>query len=102
MLKWNKALRARQAELRKEQQKEDARRAAELGERVSERELEDGTTLNRLLTQIFDFDPAASRSGRAKGTVSATAVKEIPFEWDTEAITLCVDQMTGRAPSPTA
>src|SRR5262249_37512719 len=43
MLKWNKALRARQQALRQEQQKEDEQRAEEREARVARRELEDGT-----------------------------------------------------------
>ena len=35
-------------------------------------ELRDGTTLNNLLFQIFDVDPAVARSGRAKTPLSAS------------------------------
>ena len=53
-------------------------------------------TLNNLLAQIFDIDPAAVKSGRANAPISLAAIREIPFEWDSEAITFCLDQMTGR------
>ena len=57
-------------------------------------DLRDGTTLNNLLLQIFDTDPGVVKSGRAKSAISASAIREIPFEWDSEAITFCIDQMT--------
>jgi hypothetical protein len=96
MIKWNKALRARQKALREEQQKEDARKQAEQAQRATEARLENGTTLNDLLAQILDYDPGAVKSGTARVKLSPTAIREIPFEWDTEALTICLDQMTGR------
>jgi hypothetical protein len=33
--------------------------------------------------------------------LSAAAIREIPFESDSEAITICIDQMTGKAALPT-
>lgn len=95
MIKWNKALRARQAALRVEQQKEAVKQEGEREARVEQRELRDGTTLNRLLAQIFDADPGVSRSARAQAPISVSAIREIPFEWDSEAITICIDQMVG-------
>jgi hypothetical protein len=100
MIKWNKALRARQKALREEQQKEDARKQAEERARLAERRLEDGTTLNGVLLEVLDFDPAAVRSGGSKVRLTAAAIREIPFEWDTEAITLCIDQLTTRGSLP--
>ncbi len=95
MLKWNKALRARQRALREEQQKEAAARQAEVEARVEQRELIDGTTLNTLLLQILDSDPGVAKTARSTAALSPAAIREIPFEWDSEALTLCVDQMTG-------
>ena len=95
MAKWNKALRARQLALREEKQKEEAKRDAARSRRVEQIDLRDGITLNNLLAQIFDIDPTAVRSGRANAPISMHAIREIPFEWDSEAITLCLDQMTG-------
>jgi hypothetical protein len=100
MLKWNQALRARQKELQQEKQKEQAREAAERDARVARTELEDGTTLNNLLYRILDFDPDASRSSRSRAPLTASAIREIPFEWNTEAVSLCLDQMTGRDALP--
>ncbi len=100
--KWNKALRARQAALREEKQKEDAKREAARSRRVEQIDLRDGITLNNLLAQIFDIDPTAVRSGRANAPISMRAIRDIPFEWDSEAITLCLDQMTGMGSMPSA
>ena len=94
MLKWNKSLRARQAELRQQQEKDDARAEAERETRLARRALKDGTTLNRLLGQVYDLDPAALKSSRAKSPIPGEAIREIPFEWDSEALTICLDQMT--------
>ena len=100
MTKWNKALRARQAAIREDQEKEAARRQAARNERVERRNLSEGTALNNLLAQIFDVDPTAARSGRANAPISMSAIREIPFEWDSEAISLCLDQMTGNSSLP--
>jgi hypothetical protein len=95
MVKWNKALRARQKALREDKEKEASKREAEREARVAQMDLRDGTTLNNLLMQIFDFDPAVNKSARAKTPLSVNVIREIPVEWDSEAITLCIDQMTG-------
>jgi hypothetical protein len=100
MAKWNKALRARQAHVHEEQQKEAARRDAARAERVERMNLRDGTTLNNLLAQIFDIDPTAARTGRANAPIGKSALREIPFEWDSEAISLCLDQMSGQNSLP--
>ena len=102
MLKWNKALRERQRELRDEQQQRDAQREAERSARAAEQRLEDGSTLNDLLARIYDFDPGATQSTRAGASIGASAIREIPFEWDTEAITLCIDQLTARSALPSS
>jgi len=94
MIKWNKALRARQKALREENRKKAIKDEAAREVRVAAMDLRDGTTLNNLLLQIFDTDPGVVQSGRAKSALSATAIREIPFEWDSEAITVCIDQMT--------
>jgi hypothetical protein len=101
MVKWNKALRARQAALREDQRNADAKENAERAVRVDRMELRDGTTLNNLLSQIFDIDPAAVKSGKANAPISSAAIKEIPFEWDSEAITFCMNEMTGKDDVPT-
>ena len=102
MQKWNTALRARQAALRQQQARDDARAEAGREARVARRSLEDGTTLNGLLSRIYDLDPAALKSARARSPLPAGAIREIPFEWDTEALTICLDQMAaeGSLPEP--
>ncbi|MDG3007106.1 hypothetical protein [Paludisphaera mucosa] len=100
MIKWNKALRVRQRALREDQRKEDARREAAREARVENREFLDGTTLNDVLMQILDSDPGVAKSARVKAPLSAAAIREIPFEWDSEAVTICIDQMTGAGSLP--
>ena len=87
MIKWNKALPARQAALREENRQKAIKREAELEARVKQTNLRDGTTLNNLLFQILDGDPSVVRTARAKTPISPSAIREIPFEWDSEAIT---------------
>ena len=100
MLNWNTALRQRQKELDAQKKKEEAARAAKRNARVSNEEIADGTTLNSLVYQIFDFDPAATKSTLSKAPIGGAALREIPFEWNTEAIGLCIDQMTGKGALP--
>ena len=100
MIKWNKALRARQAALLADQKQEAAERETEREARLEERRLKDGTTLNDLLFDIFDADPAVVKSADAKAPISPASIREIPFEWASEAITACIDQMTGTAGLP--
>jgi hypothetical protein len=101
MVKWNKALRARQAALREDQRQAAIAREAQRKERVEQLDLRDGTTLNNLLLEILDADPGVVKSARAQTPLSPAAIREIPFEWDSEAITLCIDQMTGKESLPT-
>jgi hypothetical protein len=101
MVKWNKALRARQAALREDKRQAEAKENAERAVRVDRMELKDGTTLNNLLAQILDIDPAGVKSGKANAPISSAAIKEIPFEWDSEAITVCMNEMTGKDDVPT-
>jgi hypothetical protein len=104
MLKWNKALRARQRALREEQEKAAAEQAAAARVKLEQLNLKDGTTLNDLLYQILDADPAAAKSSRARIALSPSAIREIPFDWDSEAISICLDQLTavGELPGPLA
>ena len=100
MLKWNTALRARQSELRAQQLKDANRQEAERQNRVARYDLESGTTLNNLLLQILQFDPSVVKSAQAKAQLTPAVLHEIPFEWDTEAITICLDQSTGKDSLP--
>jgi hypothetical protein len=94
-IKWNKALREQQRLLRQDQARQEAEDAAKRAEKVEQRRLVVGATLNDLLDQIFEADPAVSRAARARAPLSPAAIREIPFEWNSEAITACIDQLTG-------
>lgn len=98
--KWNKQLRARQIQLAKDDEFRFAKREGERQERVARADIQDGTTLNALLLDILDSDPTVARAGRTATPLSAAAIREIPFEWNSEAITLCLDQMTGDGAMP--
>ncbi len=102
MLKWNNALRARQAALKAEEDKQKAKDDVERKERAEERNLENGSKLNDLLTTIYVDDPSASKSRKSRTPLASSVLREIPFEWDTEAITICIDQMTAEGSLPFA
>ena len=103
MIKWNKALRARQQALREDKQKEAARRGGPARSRgSSETLLTTGRRSTTCSTRSWTSTRPSSRSGRAKTPLSPGAIREIPFEWDSEAITLCIDQMTGQGSLPDA
>ncbi|MHB1561238.1 MAG: hypothetical protein ACYC61_27650 [Isosphaeraceae bacterium] len=93
-IKWNKAVRARQRVLRQDQKEADAEAEARRDEKLAARHLESGATLNALLDQIYDVDPGVSKVSAAKAPLSPAAIREIPFEWNSEALTACIDQMT--------
>lgn len=92
--KWNAALRARQIQLAKDRADAQAERNAELQARVDRMDARDGTALNDLLFAIFDSDPNVVRASRVATPLPPEAIREIPFEWASEAITVCLDQMT--------
>lgn len=95
-IKWNKALREQQRLRLQDQKKQEAEDEANRQAKLEERRLEYGATLNDLLDQIYDADPAVSRASRASAPISPGAIREIPFEWNSEAITACIDQLTGQ------
>ena len=97
MIKWNQELRRRQIQLEEDRREAVRQRAADRDARVAQLEVQDGTTLNRLLLETLDAAPAAARAGKTATPLSPDAIREIPFEWNSEAITLCLDQMTGDA-----
>src|ERR1700722_16118272 len=72
MIKWNKALRARQQALREEKQQKAIKDEAVREVRADRLDLRDGITLNNLLLQIFDTDPGVVQSGRAKNVISVS------------------------------
>ncbi len=93
-IKWNKAVRARQRALVQDQKAADAEAEARRDEKITERHLESGAILNALLDQIYDVDPGVSKASAAKAPIAPAAIREIPFEWNTEALTACINQMT--------
>lgn len=102
MIKWNNALRARQLALRKDKEEQDKKDAVARAKRAVQRGIDDGSDLNRLLMSIYISDPATASASRAKTPIGSAALKEIPFEWDTEAITFCIDQLTAEDALPVA
>lgn len=94
MLKWNKALRERQRELRKEQLAADARKTAR--DRILERAemIENGTSLNVLLDQILEFSAGSAKAYASQTPLSPAVIRDIPFESQSEAITVSLDQLT--------
>lgn len=93
-IKWNKALRERQRALRQDQKKRSAEQEKERREEQAVARLESGASLNDLLDQIFDADPAVSKVSRSSAPISPAAIREIPFEWNSEALTACLDELT--------
>jgi hypothetical protein len=98
-IKWNKAVRARQRQFLQDQREQAAADEAQREAKVERRRLVNGATLNDLLDQIYDSDPAVAKAPRARAPLSASAIREIPFDWNSEAITACIDEFTGRGPA---
>jgi hypothetical protein len=94
-IKWNKALRERQRVLRAEQRKEEAEEEAKREAKFEQQRVINGAALNNLLDQIYDVDPGVAKASRAEAPISPSSIREIPFEWNSEAITACIDQLTG-------
>ena len=74
---------------------EHARRIADYTAQTRQDRLEDGSTLNFYLDRILDADALASKSAALKRPVAAEAIRDIPFESESEAISLSLDQLTG-------
>ena len=100
MIKWNKALRARQRpSAKRSRRKRPGRRP---GARPGARERADrrDDPQQRALSRSSTSTRPSARTGRSKTPLSSAAIREIPFEWDSEAITICLDQMTGQGFAP--
>ena len=80
---------------RQDERKQAAEDEAKREEKLEQRRLVNGATLNDLLDQIFEADPGVGKAARARAPLSPGAIREIPFEWNSEAITACIDQLTG-------
>jgi hypothetical protein len=100
MEEWNKALRARQIQLQLDKERKAAQDDAARAARVENILLRNGTTLNRLLHEILDSEPGVTRASRTQAPISTEAILEIPFEWDSEAISMCIDQMMAKDALP--
>jgi hypothetical protein len=94
-IKWNKALREQQRLRRQDEQQQTAQDEANREAKLEQRRLVNGATLNDLLDQIFEADPGVGKAARSRAPLSPVAIREIPFDWNSEAITACIDQLTG-------
>jgi hypothetical protein len=94
VIKWNKALQAQRQAYLAQQQKADSAAAVEQAARARETAIVNGNTLNLLLNRILEFNTAGIKSGSAKAELSSDVIRDIPFESASEAITICLNQMT--------
>lgn len=92
--KWNKALRARQRALREERAEDEAQRIAQYSVETKQLRIENGSTLNYLLDRILAADSLATQAGALKLPLAARTVRDIPFESESEAISLSLNQLT--------
>lgn len=93
--KWNKALRERQRQLDQDNARKSAAQAAANAEARTRINLENGSTLNRLLDQILEFNASGVKAYSAQAALAPEVLRDIPFEAQTEALSICLDQMTG-------
>jgi hypothetical protein len=93
--RWNKAMRERQRQLDQEKAQKKAQEAAISAARQHQINIENGVALNRVLDQILEFNAGGTKAYAAQAPLSAEVLRDIPFEAQTEAITVCLDQMTG-------
>jgi hypothetical protein len=94
IIKWNKALEAQKRANLAEQQKAQALQDAQQAARGREAAIVNGSTLNALLNRILEFNPSGIKAASARAELSPAVIRDIPFETATEAITVCIDQMT--------
>lgn len=95
-VKWNKAVRERQKLINQDRKKQEEQQEQAREEKVERRHLVNGSMLNDLLDQIYDVDPAVGKASLAKAPLGAAAIREIPFDWNSEAITACLDEFTAQ------
>lgn len=101
--RWNKALRARQRALQQDLAAEDARRLAQIGEEARIVSIERGAALNLTLDRILAADAMATKSAALGLPLSAGVIRDIPFQGQTEAISMSLNQATaGEASWPAA
>jgi hypothetical protein len=95
VMKWNKAMRERQRQLDAENARKQAQDAAANAEAAFQQSILDGSALNAVLDQILEFNAGGVKAFSADAPLSAEVLRDIPFEAQTEALTVCLDQMTG-------
>jgi hypothetical protein len=93
MLKWNKAVRERQRALDAQRRKDEAEQRAEDAVAAQKADIENGVSLNEVLDEILEFN-TGSKAYAASTPVTPDVIRDIPFESRSEAITICLDQMT--------
>jgi hypothetical protein len=94
MIRWNKALREQQQIYQSQRAQQDAQNRAALQAKATQAAIENGSALNTLLDRIWEFNPSGIKTDSAKAPLSPSAIRDIPFESATEAITFCLNQMT--------
>lgn len=92
--KWNKALR----EANRLKRIDDARVQAQVNVQNDfarrQQRIQNGELLNEQLDHMLDFPSEATKSALAKVPLSPDALRSIAFENETEALSLCLDEMT--------
>lgn len=94
--RWNKALRARQRALQQDLAEEESRRIAQAGEEARTVAVERGSVLNFTLDRILSADAMASKAAALQLPMSAGVIRDIPFQGQTEAISMSLNQATAR------
>jgi hypothetical protein len=95
VLKWNKAMRERQRQIDADNARQKARDDAANAEAAFQESIIDGTALNAVLDQILEFNAGGVKAYSATAPLSPEVLRDIPFEAQTEALSICLDQMTG-------
>jgi hypothetical protein len=94
MVKWNKALRASQRLKRLDQSRQDAKDRV-LGDFDRKMlRIKNGAALNDTIDRIVEFPAEGTRDALASTPLSPEALRALTFENDTEALSLCLDELT--------
>jgi hypothetical protein len=100
--RWNKALHARQRALQKDLDEAEAKRVAQYQAEARESAIDRGSTLNFMLDRILDADVLGKKSAALKLPLSASVIRDIPFEGQTEALSMSLNQAIGVENWPSA
>lgn len=93
-IKWNKEMRRLKLIAEADKKRKQAVAADVKEVTARERDVVTGVTANRLLDQILEGNTEESISFLNKTSLSARTIKEIPFEVSSEAVSLCLHNMT--------